>query len=124
MNRFKELIKQVGRPYEMFNEDGTYQGCFYPVQFLYPDKPKYKLRSKDDDKNYMYGMAKLKKHCVQIDKDDLKQGDIIATRYRDELHVAIFYEYDKIIHVFKDHTLQIGRYKMFKNFECYRVKND
>lgn len=124
MDRFKELIKQVGRPYEMFNEDGTYQGCFYPVQFLYPDKPKYKLRSKDDDKNYMYGMAKLKKHCVQIDKDDLKQGDIIATRYRDELHVAVFYEYDKIIHVFKDHTLQIGRYKMFKNFECYRVKND
>ena len=124
MDRFKELIKQVGRPYEMFNEDGTYQGCFYPVQFLYPDKPKYKLRSKDDDKNYMYGMAKLKKHCVQIDKDDLKQGDIIATRYRDELHVAVFYEYDKIIHVFKDHTLQIGRYKMFKNFECYRVKNN
>nr|DAT89628.1 MAG TPA: HRAS-like suppressor 2 [Caudoviricetes sp.] len=124
MDRFKELIKQVGRPYEMFNEDGTYQGCFYPVQFLYPDKPKYKLRSKDDDKNYMYGMAKLKKHCVQINKDDLKQGDIIATRYRDELHVAVFYEYDKIIHVFKDHTLQIGRYKMFKNFECYRVKND
>lgn len=124
MDRFKELIKQVGRPYEMFNEDGTYQGCFYPVQFLYPDKPKYKLRSKDDDKNYMYGMAKLKKHCVQIEKDDLKQGDIIATRYRDELHVAVFYEYDKIIHVFKDHTLQIGRYKMFKNFECYRVKND
>lgn len=122
MDRFKELIKQVGRPYEMFNEDGTYQGCFYPVQFLYPDKPKYKLRSKDDDKNYMYGMAKLKKHCVQINKDDLKQGDIIATRYRDELHVAVFYEYDKIIHVFKGHTLQIGRYKMFKNFVCYRVK--
>ena len=21
----------------MYNEDGTYQGCFYPVQFLYPD---------------------------------------------------------------------------------------
>lgn len=124
MENFNELLKKVGRPYEMFNDDGTYQGCFYPVQFLYPDKPKYKLRSTDDDKNYYYGMAKLKKHCQKIEKDELQKGDIIATRFRDELHVAVFYEFDKIIHVFKGHTLQIGRYKMFKDFECYRVLND
>ena len=58
-----QLLKQVGRPYEMFNEDGTYQGCFYPVQFLYPQKPRYKLRSINDDKNYAYGLSKIKKHC-------------------------------------------------------------
>ena len=50
----KELLKQVGRPYEMFNEDGTYQGCFYPVQFLYPEKPRYKMRSDNDDKKTSY----------------------------------------------------------------------
>lgn len=118
---FKELLNEIGRPYEMFNEDGTYQGCFYPVQFLYPQKPRYKLRSEDDDKNYYYGIAKLKKHCTQLSPQELQMGDIIATRFRDELHVAVYYEFGKIIHVFKEHTLQIGRLKMFKDFQAYRV---
>lgn len=121
MRNFDDLLKEIGKPYQMFNDDGTYQGCFYPVQFLYPDKPRYKLRSKDDDKNYWYGLAKLKKHCKIIPYSEIKQGDIIATRYKDELHVAIYYEFGKIIHVFKDHTLQIGRVRLFNNFTCFRV---
>ena len=122
MEKIKKLLEQIGKPYQMFNEDGTYQGCFYPVQFLYPDKPRYKLRSKNDDKNYWYGISKLKKHCTEIPQEKVAQGDIIATKFKDELHVAIYYEFGKIIHVFKDHTLQIGRLKMFKEFQSYRVK--
>lgn len=123
MENFKELLREVGRPYEMFNEDGTYQGCFYPVQKLYPDKPKYKLRSNNDDKNYFYGIAKLKKHCIEIKRGELQKGDIIATRFRNELHVAVYYEYGKIIHVFKGHTLQIGHLNLFKNETIFfRVK--
>ena len=121
MARIEDLLKQVGRPYQMFNDDGTYQGCFYPAQFLYPDKPRYKLRSNNDDKNFYYGIAKIRKHCTEITKEELQAGDIIATRYKDELHVAIYWEYGKIIHVFKDHTLQVGRLKMFKDFQCFRV---
>ena len=120
--KIKLLLKQVGRPYEMFNTDGTYQGCFYPVQFLYPQKPKYKLRSMNDDKNYIYGISKIKKHCDEITPADLMAGDIIATRFKDELHVAVYWEFGKIIHVFKNHSLQIGRLKMFKDFRIYRVK--
>ena len=120
--KIHELLEQVGRPYQMFNDDGTYQGCFFPVQFLYPQKPRYKLRSNDDDKNYYYGIAKLKKHCFEISPAELQTGDIIATRFKDELHVAVYYEYGKIIHVFKGHTLQIGRLKLFKEFQAYRVK--
>ena len=119
--KIKALLEQIGRPYEMFNKDGTYQGCFYPVQFLYPKKPRYKLRSENDDKNYLYGLSKIKKHCIEIHPVELKAGDIITTRYKDELHVAIYFEFNKIIHVFKDHTLQIGRLKMFKEFRCFRV---
>lgn len=122
MASIDDLLKEVGRPYQMFNEDETYQGCFYPVQFLYPDKPRYKLRSNDDDKNFFYGIAKIKKHCTEISAEELKEGDIIATRFKDELHVAIYWQYGKIIHVFKDHTLQVGRLKMFKDFQCFRVK--
>lgn len=120
--KINALLEQVGRPYEMFNEDGTYQGCFYPVQFLYPQKPRYKMRSKDDDKNYWYGLSKLKKHCIEIDANELQMGDIIATRFKDELHAAIYFEFGKIIHVFKDHTLQIGRLKMFKSFDTHFYK--
>ncbi len=116
-----QLLKQVGRPYEMFNEDGTYQGCFYPVQFLYPQKPRYKLRSINDDKNYAYGLSKIQKHCKEISPAQLEAGDIITTKFKDELHVAVYYEFGKIIHVFKDHRLQIGRLKMFKNFKSFRV---
>lgn len=121
MASIDDLLKEVGRPYQMFNEDKTYQGCFYPVQFLYPDKPRYKLRSNDDDKNFFYGIAKIKKHCTEISAEELKEGDIIATRFKDELHVAVYWKYGKIIHVFKDHTLQVGRLKMFKDFQCFRV---
>ena len=122
MENFNDLLRQVGRPYQMYNEDGTYQGCFYPVQFLYPDKPRYKLRSKDDDKNYIYGISKIRKHCKPITPDELQKGDIIATKFRDELHVAIYYEFGKIIHVFRGHTLQISRLKIFNNnYQCYRV---
>ncbi len=123
MENFTKLLHEVGRPYEMFNTDGTYQGCFYPVQFLYPDKPRYKLRSRDDDKNYTYGMSKLMQHCEEISVDELQKGDIIATRFNDELHVAVFYEFDKIIHVFRGHTLQISRLKIFRNkVRYFRVK--
>lgn len=122
--KFKMLLEQIGRPYQMFNEDGTYQGCFYPVQFLYPDKPRYKMRSNDDDKNYWYGFAKIKKHCVEIDVNDrYKTGDLIVTRFKDELHVAVFWEFGKIVHVFRNHSLQIGRLKMFKEYKVFRVKD-
>ena len=65
MNKKIELLlADVGRPYEMLNKDGTYQGCFYPVQFLYPEKPKYKLRSKNDDKKLLLWIIKKLKSIV------------------------------------------------------------
>ena len=119
--KIKSLLEQVGRPYQMYNEDGTYQGCFYPVQFLYPKAKRYKLLVKNPEKNYAYGTNKLKKHCKEIGVNDLKAGDIIATRFKDELHVAVYLDFGKIIHVFRNHNLQIGRLKMFKEFQSYRV---
>jgi len=118
---FKKLLGEVGRPYEMYNNDGTYQGCFYPVQFLFPGKPRYKMPSKDPEKNYLYGIKRIKQHCTKIKREELQKGDIIACRFRDELHVAVYYEFDKIIHVFRGHTLQLDRLKILRDFECYRV---
>lgn len=120
--KIQKLLSQIGRPYQMFNDDGTYQGCFYPVQYLYPEKPRYKLRSNDDEKNYWYGLAKIKKHCKEIDlSEKYEAGDLIVTRFKDELHIAVYWEFDKIIHVFRNHSLQIGRLKMFKDYKIFRV---
>ena len=68
-----------------------------------------------------YGLSKIKKHCTQVDTPEM--GDIIVTRFRDELHVAVYYEYGKIIHVFRDHTLQIGRLKLFRDYLIFRVND-
>lgn len=117
------LLEQVGRPYEMLNQDdGTYQGCFYPIQFLYPHLKRYKIRSQNHSKNYLYGIKKIQKHCYEISPDDMKSGDIIVTKFRDVLHVGIYLDYGKVIHVFNGHKLQIGRLKMFKDFQSYRVR--
>ena len=120
--KMQHLLSLVGTPYQMFDENGYYLGCFRPVYELYPGKPRYKLRSNNDDKNFWYGIAKIRKHCAEITQEELQEGDIIATRFRDELHIAVYYQDGKIIHVFKDHTLQLGRLKMFKDFQCFRVK--
>lgn len=116
-----ELLKQIGRPYEMFYSDGNYQGCFYPVYIMYPDAPRYPLPTSDNRKNYVYGMRLLRQHAKEISKEELKAGDIIATEYRGELHVGIFHEFGRFIHVFKGHELQIGHLSRFKNYKCFRV---
>lgn len=121
MATLEELLKQVGRPYEMFNEDGTCQGCLYPLYFLYSDIPCYTLNS--TEKNYDYGIEKIRRHFNKIEKEELKPGDIIAARFKDNLHVAVYLEFGKVIQAFENHSLSIGRLKMFKDFECYRVKN-
>lgn len=119
--KIKSLLEQVGRPYQMFNEDGTYQGCFYPVQFLYPKIKRYKMLTKDHEKSYIYGMKKLKKYFKEICVNDLQAGDVIATKYKGALHIAVYLDFGKIIHVFNGHTLQIGRLKLFKDFQSFRV---
>lgn len=117
----EELLKQIGTPYKMFFEDTNYLGCFFPIYFLHPNAPRFPLKFDSNNHNYIYGMRLLKHHCIEITRADLKAGDIIATEFRGELHVAVFYEFDKVIHVFKDHNLQIGRLSMFKEFKCFRV---
>lgn len=118
----KSLLEQVGRPYQMYNEDGTYQGCFYPLQVLYPKIKRYKMLTEDREKSYVYGMKKLKKHFKEVGVNDLQMGDVITTKYKGALHIAIYLEFGKIIHVFNGHSLQIGRLKMFRDFQSFRVR--
>ena len=120
-DKIQELLKHIGEPYQMYFDDGMYQGCFRPIYFLYPDYPHYPLKFDSNKRNYVYGIRCILNHCKEIDKSELIMGDIIATEFRGELHVAIWYEFGKVIEVFKEHTLQIGRVNKFKDYKCFRV---
>jgi hypothetical protein len=126
--KINDLKKQVGKPYEMFweNSENLYQGCFYPIYAIYPHLPKYPLFADNMADNWDYGIDLIQKHAYEIDKSEVRLGDVMVTRFRKELHVAICLGGGKIIHVFKDHTLEISRIQnYFKDrlIKYYRVKN-
>lgn len=121
MNNIVELLKQVGKPYQMFNEDGSYCGCFYPMYFLYPQIPRY-IMTKSEDALFENCIDEFYKHCKEINKEELKKGDLIAIDFKGILHVAIYYEFGKIIHIFDGRTLEVGKLKYFRDYKCFRVK--
>lgn len=119
--RFKLLLDEIGRPCREYNDDGSYQGCFYPVEFLYPKLPNFVPPFDDDDKNYDFGISEFQKYCIHISLGDkFLPGDIIVTRFLKTLHVAVYWEFGKIIHVFSGRNLEIGKIKMFRQYECFR----
>ena len=116
INKINELKKQIGKPYQMFWEgsENLYQGCFYPIYYIYDYLPKYPLYSEHMADNWDYGINLIEKHCFEVKKDEVKAGDMLVTKFRNELHVALAIDESRIIHVFKDHTLQINRRDFFK----------
>ena len=118
-----ELLKQIGRPYEMSFEDGNYQGCFYPVYFLNPELPKYPLPTKDPADSWHYGVKLINHHAEHIKDEDVQAGDVLVTKYNNELHVGIMLNKHQVVHVFKNHTLQVSRLRFFgdRKLAFYRV---
>jgi len=122
----ENLKNQVGREYKMFFDDGNYEGCFYPVYFLYPNLPRYPLPNIDvkAKENFTYGIKKILKSFKRVDKKDAEKGDMFACDFDGELHVGILLEGDKLIHVFRGHTLKIDRLsfyqRRFKNLMFFR----
>jgi len=124
--KIEKLINKVGTSYQMFYEDGNYLGCFFPVYEVYPHLPKFPLPDTDlkKPKNFDFGIARMLENMDEIKEESLQLGDILATRYNDELHVALYLGKGKFIHVFRDHTLQINSINFFKKdrVRYFRVK--
>lgn len=114
INKINELKKQVGKKYEMFFPDKTYMGCFFPVYFINPELPRFPLPTADPADNWDYGIDLIQKHCTEITKNEIQPGDMLVTRFRKELHVALYIGNHRIIHVFREHSLQISRVDFFK----------
>jgi hypothetical protein len=118
--RIDELKKKIGFKYEMFFENSTdYKGCFMPIYFVFPELPKYPLHSADPENNFDYGMANILKHARSIKREDLQQGDFVASKFRNELHVALYIGEGQIIHVFRGHDLRINRLDILKDIKGY-----
>lgn len=122
IDKINEIIKEVGRPYEDFDENGHYIGCFYPVYRLYPHLKRYKLRTNDKNKQFNYCLSKMRKNFEFILQKDAKVGDVIMTDIKGIFHVGLFLGYGKILHLFKGGTLQIGKIKQFRNHCFCRIK--
>ena len=122
IEKINELKSKVGTPYQMFDENKNYIGCFYPIYFVYPNLPRYPLPSDNHQANYHYGMAKILQSAKEIQEKDLQAGDVVACKFNNELHVALYIGEQRIIHVFRGHTLQISRLKILKDYKCFRVR--
>lgn len=120
-----ELLKgKIGKPYQMFDVDKNYCGCFYPIYEIYPHLPHFPLPNADPADNWDYGMEKILENAYEINEEYLLPGDVIVTKFNNELHVALYIGDNRIIHVFRNHTLQISRVKLFKNLpvKYFRIK--
>lgn len=124
--KIEKLIEKVGTPYQMFFDDGTYLGCFFPIYELYPDLPKFNLPYVDplNPQNFEYGISKISENADEIKEEELQIGDVICTKYREELHTALYIGKNKFIHVFRDHSLQINNLSFFRKdrIRFFRVK--
>jgi len=122
-----EILKgKVGTSYQMFFEDGNYCGCFFPIYEVFPNLPRFPLPSANPEDNWDYGMDKIFKSAFEIKKEDLQSGDILVTKFNNELHVALYIGSQRIIHVFRGHSLCISRTYFFKNLlvRYFRIKNE
>lgn len=115
--KINELKKLVGKPYKMFFEDGNYCGCFFPIYEVYPDLPRHPLFSENMADNWDYGINLILESAYEIPSEEVKAGDVLVTKYRKELHVALCIGEGKIIQVFRDRTLEISRAQ-----NCFRER--
>lgn len=118
--KIQELLDQIGKPALEKEKDGSYQGCLYPIQYLYKMKKYKKIDPKDKSKNYILGIEELKKYCTEIPIEKISKGDIVVGTIAEVLHFGIYLEHNKFIHMLK--TLQVGRLKILKNIRAFKVK--
>lgn len=120
--RIEELIKQVGKPYQEYNENGSAQGCAYPVLFLYPNLPDFFIKISDNQNLENDIETCLKKYFFEIKKEELQKGDVILLTIHNQLHFAIYYEFGRMISVFRDGKLILHRFNELWGCKCYRMK--
>lgn len=109
------LEKNIGAKY---NENSM--GCLSPLYLIYPSLPKYKFIN---DKDYFIPL--IENFFKEKSIDDLKDGDLLMIKIREDYHFAIFNSPDFIFHCTEKSKLRKSKIDIYKNYiiKSYELKN-
>jgi len=115
-----DLIKQVGKPYERYDENGLATGCMAPVWMLYPDLPRYEW-PEDETQLGLIMEKEFGEHLIQVESGDMQVGDIILIQlFFGLLHPGIYIGNGKIIHCLSLTGMEIMRFSSVRVKGVYR----
>lgn len=108
------LYESVGKEFSK-----SMLGCVMPLYILYPDIPLYEYIEDPE-----YFLPLVAQHFIEIEKEDLKEGDLIILSKKKYNHFCIYAGSDKIFHCTKAHSLQVSRLSSYSRFKerFYRYK--
>lgn len=107
------LDKNIGKPYSK-----TTMGCMQPVFLLKPNLPNYNFNL---DVNYFLPL--VEKHTKEIEIKDVKSGDLLMIKIRNDYHFAIFKEPNLIYHCTKNSKLRLSKMAFYKSYivKAFRI---
>ncbi|MDR1169051.1 MAG: hypothetical protein LBK53_09235 [Heliobacteriaceae bacterium] len=100
------LDENIGKPYSQIT-----MGCMQPVYLLKPDLPQY-----DFNLDINYFLPLVKKHYEEIDINEIKSGDLLMIKVREDYHFAIFKEPNLIYHCTKNSKLRLSRIELYRKY--------
>lgn len=103
---FSILEKHIGDKYS----ENT-RGCLSPVFLMHPDLPKYEFIN---DKDYFLPI--VENHCNEKSLKDIKSGDLLMIKVREEYHFAIFKSPDLIFHCTENSKLRKSKIDIYKKY--------
>lgn len=119
--KIEELIKQVGKPYVRYDEQGLASGCMAPVFCLYPNVPRYDW-PEDETQIGPYMEELFNRHADLIALDEIQPGDILLVQmFFDRVHPGIFIGNGKMIHCLSEAGWEIMRFSHVRVKGGYRV---
>ena len=117
----EELIKQVGKPYQKYDEFGLASGCMAPVWFLYPDIPRYDW-PEDETRIAEYMEELFVLHAKIIDLDEMQPGDLIMVQMLFGLvHPGVYLGSGRMLHCMKETGWESMRISRARVKGVYRV---
>jgi hypothetical protein len=122
--RIENLKSLIGKKYEQTYSDGTYKGCFFVVYEIYPYLPKITISPEEAKDSWDFILSLVKQHTFEVNRNELRLGDILVTKLYKQLHVAMYIGSDCIIQVLENGSLQIDRCNMYRRCKYFRINEN
>lgn len=95
-------------------------GCLSPVYLLHPRLPKYEFINEKD-----YFLPIVENHCIEKSLKDIKDGDLLMIKVKDDYHFAIFKSPNLIFHCTENSKLRKSKIDLYKRYiiKVYEIQN-